>query len=560
MNIKKFVLIIFCFYVLVSCSVKEENGNTEPGKTVELNKRLEGFIRVWGFLKYYSNDVSRGKIDWDNVLIEAYPNIKNSADYDNFNSEIGKMIDKAGKNSVSQNNGSPSNETQADDDLYAWIDDSSVFKSNIIQQLHSVRNSLNATSNYYAIINSIGVPTFKNEIPFASPAFPEENVRILSLARFWNIINYYYPYKDGMPQDWDDVLEEFIPRFISASDQLQYNLTVVELLVHITDSHGVYSSDAINSYFGMYNAPFEIRYIENKTIITRVFSDILEPAGAIKIGDIIVKCKNTDIDTYRANVRKYIPGSNEPTIQRNIDNNIISYTTKQIPFTILRDGQTFEITLTGLTGPQYAAEQNKLNALNEKWKILPGNIGYINMGILQVSDVHVIMPQLMDTKAIIFDVRNYPNGTMYHICNYLIPTPISFALIAVSDPSKPGTFTFSNTMEATQSANENYYKGKIILLVDERTQSHAEFTCMALQTAPDCTVIGSQTAGADGNITSVKLPGGIIAVFTGIGIYYPDQTPTQRIGIVPDITIRPTVSGIREGVDEILQRALDFLN
>lgn len=559
MNIKKFVLIIFCFFILVACSVKEENGNTEPGKTIELNKRIDGFIRVWGFLKYYSNDVSRGKIDWDNVLIEAYPNIKNSEEYDRFNSEIKKMIDIAGKSSISQNNGSSSNGIQAVDDLYAWMDDSSVFKSNIIQQLHSIKDSLKTTSNYYAIINSIGVPTFKNETPFASPVFPEENVRILSLARFWNIINYYYPYKEGMPQDWDEVLQEFIPRFISASDQLQYNFTVVELLVHITDSHGVYYSDALNSYFGMYDAPFEIRYIENKTVITRVFSDVLEPAEAIKVGDIIVKCKNTDIDTYRANVRKYIPGSNEPTIQRNIDTNIISYTSKQIPFTVLRDGQTFDVTVTGITGPQYANEQNKLNALNEKWKILPGNIGYINMGLLQVSDVHVIMPQLINTKAIIFDVRNYPNGTMYHICSYLIPTPVPFTLISVPEPTKPGTFSFSNTMDATDSANKNYYKGKVILLVDERTQSHAEFTCMALKTVPDCTVIGSQTAGADGNITQVKLPGGIIAVFTGIGIYYPDQTPTQRIGIVPDITIRPTINGIQEGIDEILQKALDFL-
>ena len=36
-------------------------------------------------------------------------------------------------------------------------------------------------------------------------------------------------------------------------------------------------------------------------------------------------------------------------------------------------------------------------------------------------------------------------------------------------------------------------------MVNEWTQSHSEFTCMCFQTAPNATVIGSQTAGADGS-------------------------------------------------------------
>jgi hypothetical protein len=41
-------------------------------------------------------------------------------------------------------------------------------------------------------------------------------------------------------------------------------------------------------------------------------------------------------------------------------------------------------------------------------------------------------------------------------------------------------------------------------------------------------------------------------------VFYPDYTETQRIGIVPDIEIYPTIDGIREGRDEVLDAALQI--
>jgi C-terminal processing protease CtpA/Prc len=73
------------------------------------------------------------------------------------------------------------------------------------------------------------------------------------------------------------------------------------------------------------------------------------------------------------------------------------------------------------------------------------------------------------------------------------------------------------------------------------------------------TTLGSQTAVADGNVTRFFLPGGITALFTGLGVYYPDGRPTQRIGIVPDIEIRPTLAGLRGGRDEVLERAIEYI-
>jgi C-terminal processing protease CtpA/Prc len=84
-------------------------------------------------------------------------------------------------------------------------------------------------------------------------------------------------------------------------------------------------------------------------------------------------------------------------------------------------------------------------------------------------------------------------------------------------------------------------------------------TAMCFQTAGNTTIIGSQTAGADGNVSGVDYMKAFHSEFTGIGVYYPDKRETQRIGIIPDIEIKPTIKGIQEGKDEVLDRAILFI-
>jgi C-terminal processing protease CtpA/Prc len=109
-------------------------------------------------------------------------------------------------------------------------------------------------------------------------------------------------------------------------------------------------------------------------------------------------------------------------------------------------------------------------------------------------------------------------------------------------------------------SNPDYYKGKIVIIINETTQSQAEYTAMALRTAPNATVIGSTTAGADGDVVKFMLPGGVNTMISGYGVYYPDGKETQRIGIVPDIEVKPTVQGVREGKDELLERAIKIID
>ena len=101
------------------------------------------------------------------------------------------------------------------------------------------------------------------------------------------------------------------------------------------------------------------------------------------------------------------------------------------------------------------------------------------------------------------------------------------------------------------------YKGRVILLVNESTQSNPEFQAMALQRCPQTLTIGSPTSGATGSIVWIPLPGQITS-FSGVGVLYPDGTQTQTVGVRLDAEVLPTAEGLQAGRDEVLERALSL--
>ena len=92
--------------------------------------------------------------------------------------------------------------------------------------------------------------------------YPSAEYRVLAAFRVWAVINYFFPYKELMGEDWDEVLRQSIPRMEGAKDALDYNLAVAEMVTHIHDSHGSVTSPVLRKYFGEASAPVRVRVIE----------------------------------------------------------------------------------------------------------------------------------------------------------------------------------------------------------------------------------------------------------------------------------------------------------
>ncbi len=197
-----------------------------------------------------------------------------------------------------------------------------------------------------------------------------------------------------------------------------------------------------------------------------------------------------------------------------------------------------------------AAESHELPG--PAFRRLTDAISYLKISSLKAAAIPVYLEIAQSGKGLILDLRGAPSEAIWgDIVRLVNPGP--FARATIGDLSNPGAFEWDEDhLRHVPGARSSL---KIVVLTDERTQSNVEYAEMALRSDPDVLAVGSATAGADGNVSYLVLPGDLQVRFTGIGIFYPDGRPTQRIGLVPDVLVTPTIAGIAAGRDEVLEEA-----
>ncbi len=519
-----------------------------------MTERLAALAKVWGFLKYYDNGVSASEVDWDQVLIENLPRVKQAGTKDAFNHAVLMMIRAAGMSVEGRNPNMPAK----DADL-AWMDDARLFLPITSALLNEVYLSHEYLINEYAKNRApTGEAYFPREKAYEDMPDPNEEYRLLGLFRYWNMIRYFYPYKDLLKQDWNQVLEAFIPRIMAASTRRDYHLAILELAASINDSHAAAVSDEIGRFWGDYLAPFKPRWVEGRMVVVETYPTLL--AGAdIRAGDIVTALDGIPVDTLRREKLKYIRGSNEAFRDQHLCAYLLRSTVPALPMTLDRSGVRLDINITCPAKDLVDNEELASMLAHDKYSLFPGNIGYINGNLIETGDVAAAFALLGNTQAIVFDMRCIPNGTLYEMSKYLYPRPFDFARPIIPDMRFPGRFMFGtpNFTAGPAAENAGYYKGRVIIVVNEDTYSQGEFTVQALKAVSGAVVIGSQTAGAGGNVSSLAIPGNIKLAFTGTGGLFFDGSRIQGAGIGIDIVVQPTVGGIRAGRDEWLERAFE---
>lgn len=163
---------------------------------------------------------------------------------------------------------------------------------------------------------------------------------------------------------------------------------------------------------------------------------------------------------------------------------------------------------------------------------------------------------LKHTKALIIDLRGYPKthfkqAFIQHLCDYPVKSPHYYMPIVSSPDLRARRWQhIQYTIEPkTQGL---CYPNPVIALIDETVQSAAEDFVMYLRSAKRAVLVGTTTAGCQGNAAFIELPGGGWLSFTGMRVTYPGGAAVQGIGIVPDVEVTITA----EDKDDILEKSI----
>ena len=102
------------------------------------------------------------------------------------------------------------------------------------------------------------------------------------------------------------------------------------------------------------------------------------------------------------------------------------------------------------------------------------------------------------------------------------------------------------------------FDSKCIFLTDASAISAAETYMSWVKNNHLGIIVGDTTAGTNGTITMVQLPV-MNFLYTGQYVVSAEGTYRNKVGIPPDVRITPTLAGIKEGRDEVLEHAIELM-
>lgn len=522
-------------------------------------EKLELLGKMWGFLKYHHSTIAKGHVNWDYELFRILPIVLTTSDHAERDGVLLNWIESLGPVALCQQCKATAADAVLKPDIN-WINQFKLVPA-LKKRLQYIYDNRHQGIHYYiGTQNDVGNPIFRNENSYKGMPYPDDAFRLLALYRYWNIIHYYFPSKHLTDKDWNDVLKEYISIFINAKNKLEYEQAALRLITEIKDGHAQTNQLwAFQDWLGKNYPPVKVMFVRDKLVVTDYYNPKLKTPTGLQIGDVITKVNGVTITDIIKSRQLYYPASNQSARLIKLSFDILRSNAKSVELNYVREQQESTLTLE-LHQPQelnFAAWFSR-DSGNKAFELLANNIGYINLKHVQQKDIEEIKKLLHNTKGIIIDLRHYPKSFDWHSLGSFFASKVTpFARFTTINTNNPGEVNFGEIDEIPQSSIT--YSGKLIVIVNEESQSAAEYYTMALRAGDNTTVIGHRTAGADGNVSRFSLPGGITTAITGIGVYYPDGSQTQRIGIIPDIEVQPTIAGIKARRDELLERAITLI-
>jgi hypothetical protein len=385
--------------------------------------------------------------------------------------------------------------------------------------------------------------------------------RLAGLIKVYVILKYFYPYWSNNSFDFTTHFLNFIRPCVDADSLEEYYRLLCQFTKPLKDSH-------LKVYYNMrsvqkaYIVPYRFENIENQTVVSEGPFDSLTPK--IPIGSQILAFNDVPIASFESYWVDRISASIPSTAIRDIYWDVAPmplagskgsslkvlyrYEKKVDSVSLIRS-----IPLTHWSGARINAGALMIN----------DTVGYIQpAGIRNLQEYRDVISKFLQMKVVVLDLRSrWKWGSVNDIVDPFIHDSMTFGFEEIPVVSLGKTEWKRRSLRFIAKAKqEGVYCGKLIVLINNYTQSGSEGPAYILKAARRACFIGSQTASTPGAISWIFLPGGGYTQFTGCRIVTPEGKLFWGQGVMPDIEVYPTVEGIRTGKDEILTAAINSIH
>jgi len=371
--------------------------------------------------------------------------------------------------------------------------------------------------------------------------------RIADVVLLWNVLQHFYPYFDVVKTDWSAALPHALSSAATDSDETAFLHTLRTMMAELQDGHGqVFQPSEPRAW----SLPLLFGWVEDELVVTRVADESLD----VRAGDLVVRIDGKDAKQLFAEVQRLEPGATPQfkrwgALQR-----------------LRSGGKDSEVTLELKSGGGEARtivvrRTKQMDAVDEirppKIAELEPGIFYIDLSRVTDADFERVLPLLTATRGVIFDLRGYPhlgNSFLAHLTS----VPIQSARWNVPIITRPDhvidDYDTSGRWDIRPQAPR--LRGKLVFLTDGRAISYAESVMGIVEAYKLADIVGEPTAGTNGNINPLDLPGGYRVIWTGMRVLKHDGSQHHGVGIQPTVRVSPTLRGITEKRDEQLETAI----
>lgn len=386
----------------------------------------------------------------------------------------------------------------------------------------------------------------------SKPSANELAVRLAGIVITWSAFRHFFPYWQYASKDPESLLRESLGKALQDESPFDFLTTLCRMTAQLNDGHIFISMEGDTT--NRFTLPLIIDWVEEKVVITKVLDSSLHEA--VKAGDIVETIDHVAAIQYLSEKEQLISGS--PQWKKyNATNLLLGGSRNAEALLEIRRGESVkEIRLKRNTPMSVIGRQRRDR--NNRIASLPEGIAYLDLDKISYKDIVKRMPALKTAKAIICDLRGYPNNNHQFIA-HLLKKPENDKWMYIPRITEPDykNVTYDSIGWHMRPAGA-HLEAKIIFLTDGSAISYAESFIGFIKDLHLGVIVGQATAGANGNANRFRIPGGYTISFTGMMVTNHDGSQHHIIGSLPDVIVEKTVAGIAAGRDELLERAIEL--
>ena len=375
----------------------------------------------------------------------------------------------------------------------------------------------------------------------------EESVRLGDVVIAWNVFQHFYPYFDVVKVDWDEVLTKSLERALADRTEEEFLRTLNWLVARLDDGHGgVYH--ALQQKLG--TPPFRVEWVEGKAVVTASRDE------SFKRGDVVLAVDGREAADIIQEAEKFLSGSPQWKRFKATNQFALGPAGTKSSAKLQRGGEVLEVAFERAAQPPVAVPPAlpPIDAFKD-------GVYYVDLTRASWQDINSRIKELAAARGVVFDLRGYPNGNHQVLCHLLREPDKSGAWMKVPLVVLPDREGWAyQEMGWNLITMTPHIGGRVVFLTDGRAISYSESFLSFVEHYRLGEIVGEPTAGANGNVNPLILPGGYSVSWTGMRVVKHDGSQHHTIGILPTLPCRRTVAGVVSGRDELLEKALEVIN